>query len=156
MNQYIIICSSRKYPYRPSPSHWGHFCFRPPHPWNFHDLPAWLGTPKREYFHPQCTSRTLANSKVTVSCSTGQLRDYYLTNLTCSPLKKSSKSHHHPSEMVSFWIPPPPSSSVLNWCCPPMGEGYFLELHYIQSICRYHLLLEISYFFRGDEGKERF
>ena len=27
-----------------------------------------------------------------------------------------------------------------------MGEGYLLELHYIQSICRYNFLLEISYF----------
>ena len=125
MNQYIIICSSRKYPYRPSPSHWGHFCFRPPHPWNFHDLPAWLGTPKREYFHPQCTSRTLANSKVTVSCSTGQLRDYYLTNLTCSPLKKSSKSHHHPSEIVSFWIPPPPPLLRFKLVLPSDGGRIF-------------------------------
>ena len=74
--------------------------------------------------------------------------------LLAAPLKKSSKSHPHPSEIVSFWTPPPPTSSVLNWCCPPMGEGYFLELHYIQSICRYNFLLEISYFFSGDEGSE--
>ena len=30
--------------------HEGHFCFRPPPPWNFSNFPTWLDTPWNEYF----------------------------------------------------------------------------------------------------------